>query len=293
VGRRWLSMGDADYYKRLTLEAKLIKQKYKTLGTGREGKLSKWSGYITVRNSPLFISIQIPEGFPNKPPIINASGVQTNLNEKLDVLKNWRQEYNVTDVIDALKKYLEEKIDADKTMSRRLAEELQRMRENSHLLMSGSEYVSIRVMRDTPSLREYRLMVVFLKYSKPRLNGKVISIKLTLPEGFPMEKPRIEISSGKEDIDLNLENYLENLPPIRDWTPDRHLFEVASSILDFFNNFAMAVCPICLNKITAQEYHSTIKCRNLRCQSLYHKNCFEGWIRQGYKRECVYCNTPI
>ncbi|MEM3562138.1 MAG: hypothetical protein QXR19_02795 [Candidatus Jordarchaeaceae archaeon] len=286
-------MGDVDYYKRLTLEAKLIKQKYKTLGTGREGKLSKWSGCITVRNRPLNISIQIPEDFPNKPPLINANGVQTNLNEELDVLKNWRQEYNVTDVIDALRKYLEEKIDADKTISRRLAEELQGMRENSRLLMSGSEYVSIRVMRDNPSLREYRLMIVFQKYSKPRLNGKVINIKLKLPEEFPMAKPKIEISSGKEEIDLNLGNYLENLLPMRNWTPDKHLFEVALSILEFFNNFAMAVCPICLNKINAQEYDSAIKCRNPRCQSLYHKNCFEGWIKQGYKRECVFCDTPI
>ncbi len=286
-------MGDIDYYKRLTLEAKLIKQKYKTLGTGREGKLSKWSGYITVRNRPLFVSIQIPEDFPNKPPLIKASGVQTNLNEELGVLKNWRQEYNVTDVIDALRKYLEEKIDADKTTPRRLAEELQRMIENSHLLMSRSEYVSIRLTRDTSSLREYRLMVVFLKYSKPRLNGKVINIKLVLPEEFPTVKPRIEISSGKEEIDLNLEKYLENLPPMRNWTPDKHLFEVALSILEFFSNFAMAVCPICLNKITAQEYDSAIKCINPRCRSLYHKNCFEGWIRQGYKRECVFCDTPV
>jgi ubiquitin-protein ligase len=184
-------------------------------------------------------------------------------------------------------------IDKDKSISKRLAEELQRMKENSHVLLSGSEYVSIRILRDTPSLREYKLMVAFSRYSKPRLNGKVIVIKLTLPEEFPNMKPRIEISSGREDIDLNLGNYLENLPPMRDWNSNRHLFEVALSILEFFNNFAPPACPICLNKITAQEYESVIRCRNPRCLSLYHKNCFESWISRGYKRACVFCDTPI
>lgn len=184
-------------------------------------------------------------------------------------------------------------IDKDKSISKRLAEELQRMKENSHILLSGSEYVSIRILRDTPSLREYKLMVAFSRYSKPRLNGKIVIIKLTLPEEFPRIKPRIEISSGGGDVYLNLGNYLENLPPLRNWNPDKHLFEVALSILEFFNIFALAACPICLNKITAQEYESTIRCRNPRCLSLYHKNCFESWISRGYKRTCVLCDTQI
>nr|MDO8082306.1 hypothetical protein [Candidatus Freyarchaeota archaeon] len=184
-------------------------------------------------------------------------------------------------------------IDKDKNISKRLAEELQRMKENSHVLLSGSEYVSIRILRDTPSLREYKLMVAFSRYSKPRLYGKVLVIKLTLPEEFPKMKPRIEISSGGEDVDLNLGNYLENLPPLRNWNPDRHLFEVALSILEFFNNFAVPACVICLNKITAQDYENTVRCRNPRCLSLYHKNCFESWISRGYKRACVFCDTPI
>ncbi|WXG40899.1 MAG: hypothetical protein WED07_09035 [Candidatus Freyarchaeum deiterrae] len=184
-------------------------------------------------------------------------------------------------------------IDKDKSVSKRLAEELQRMKENSPVLLSGSEYVSIRILRDTPSLREYKLMVAFSRYSKPRLYGKVLVIKLTLPEEFPKMKPRIEISSGGEDMDLNLENYLGNLPSLRNWNPDRHLFEVALSILEFFNNFAPPTCVICLDKITVQDYENTIRCRNPRCLSLYHRNCFENWISRGYKRTCVLCDTPI
>jgi ubiquitin-protein ligase len=185
------------------------------------------------------------------------------------------------------------RISGDKIISKRLAEELQRMKEISRTLQSRSEYVSVRILRDTPSLREYKLMIAFSRYSKPRLNGKVVIIKLTLPEEFPKAKPRIEISNVREDIDLNLRNYLENLPPLRDWSPNRHLFEVALSILEFFDNFAPTACPICLNKITAQEYENSIQCRNPRCLSLYHKNCFESWISRGYKRACVFCDTPI
>jgi ubiquitin-protein ligase len=232
-----------DYFKRLTLEAKPIKQKYKSLGTGKEGKLSQWSGYIFLDSGPLHILVSVPEDFPNTPPRISVDGFKIDFNEELSVLKNWREEYHITDVIDALREYLSKgsKIVNDKIISKRLAEELQRLKEISNTLLNGSEYVSIRVLRDTPSLREYKLMSTFSRYSKPKLNGKSILIKLTLPNEFPKMKPRIEIFGCREDTDLNLENYLENLPPLRDWNPNIHLFEVALSIMEFFNNFAQPV----------------------------------------------------
>lgn len=295
MGSKMVKDEDTNYFKRLALEAKLIKQKYKSLGTGRDGKLSKWSGYIPVGDKPVYILLSIPEDFPLKPPLIKAGKVRINFNEELDVLKNWREEYHITDVIDALKEYMEKRgnITSDKNISKRLAEELQRMKEISSTLLSGSEFVSIRILRDTPSLREYKLLVAFSRYSKPRLRGKILTIKISLPEDFPEMKPRISIFSGGEDTDLNLSNYFENLPPIRDWNQNRHLYEVAISILELFDNFSTPICPICLNKITIQEYRNAIQCRNPRCLSLYHKNCIESWIYQGHKKECVVCDTPI
>ncbi|MEM3586146.1 MAG: hypothetical protein QXO71_02390 [Candidatus Jordarchaeaceae archaeon] len=285
---------DVDYFKRLTVEAKLIKQKYKSLGTGKEGKLNKWTGYIFLGDKPLHILVSIPHNFPTTPPFISVDGFQTNLCEELTILKNWREEYHVTDVIDALIEYLKkEGKPSNEAISKRLAEELQKMIEISDTLLNRSEYVSIRILRDTPSLREYKLMVAFSRYSKPKLNGKVLTIKLTLPDGFPETKPKIEIFGSKKDIDLNLENHLENLPPLKNWNPERHTFEVAISILDFFNSFAQPVCLICLDKITLQEYGSIIRCRNPSCMSLYHRSCFENWISRGYKRKCVFCDTPI
>lgn len=69
-----------DYFKRLTLEAKLIKQK--SLGTGKEGKLNQWSGYISVMNKPLHILISIPNDFPSIPPRIRVNNSQVDFNEK-------------------------------------------------------------------------------------------------------------------------------------------------------------------------------------------------------------------
>ncbi len=295
VGSNMVKDDKANYYKRLAVEAKLIKQKYKSLGTGRDGKLSQWSGYIPVGDKPVYTLISIPEDFPFKPPLIKASKVQINFNEELGVLKNWREEYHITDVIDALREYLEKRevMINDANISKRLAEELHRMVEISSALQSRSEFVSIRILRDTPSLREYKLMIAFSRYSKPRLRGKILIIKLSIPEDFPEMKPGISISSGEADADLNLSNYFENLPPIREWNQDRHLNEIAMSILDFFDNFSPPICPICLNKITGQEYRTSIQCRNPGCLNLYHKNCIESWISQGYKRECVICDTPI
>ncbi len=285
---------EADYFKRLALEAKLIKQKYKALGIGRDGKLSKWTGYVAIGDKTVYISLSIPEDFPTKPPLIKAEKVPISFNEELSVLKNWKKEYHVTDVIDALIGYLEkmDKID-DSIISKRLAEELQKMGEISGALLRGSEFVSIRIVRDIPSLREYRLLISFSRYSKPRLRGKILTLKLSLPEGFPKARPQITVSGCEEDSDSNLSKFLENLPPIRDWNKDRHLSEVATFILEFFNNFSPPVCPICLNKITIQEYGSIFQCRNPRCLSIFHRNCIESWLSQGYRRECVICNTPF
>lgn len=282
-----------DYFKRLTLEAKLIKQKYKSLGTGKEGKLDKWSGYIFVMNKALHISISILNDFPSTPPRIKVNSSPVDFNEKLSVLKNWREEYHIIDVIDNLIEYLKSRGGSDKIISKRLAEELQRLSEVSHTLRFGSEYVSIRILRNSPSLKEYKLMIAFSKYSKPKLNGKMIIIKITLPEEFPKEKPIIEISSGGDDINSNLKNYLENLHPLRNWNPDNHLFEVALSILEFFNNYAAEICAICLNRITAQEHEDIVRCRNSRCLSLYHRNCLENWVNRGNKKRCVFCDTQI
>ncbi|MHA1603619.1 MAG: hypothetical protein ACTSWF_03075, partial [Candidatus Freyarchaeota archaeon] len=69
-----------EYFKILTLEAKLIKQKYKTLGTGRSRKLDKWSGYIPLKNQTAYVSLCIPKNFPNKPPVIRVRGIHTNFN---------------------------------------------------------------------------------------------------------------------------------------------------------------------------------------------------------------------
>lgn len=209
------------------------------------------------------------------------------------VLKNWREEYHVIDVIDNLIEYLESSGGSDKIISKRLAEELQRLSEVSHTLRFGSECVSIRILRDSPSLKEYKLNGYFSKYSKPKLNGKMVIIKIMLSKEFPKEKPIIEISSGGEGTNSNLKNYLENLPPLRNWNQDNHLFEIALSILEFFNNYASEICAICLNRITAQEHEDIVRCRNPRCLSLYHRNCFESWVSRGYKRKCVFCDTQI
>ncbi|MGQ9719762.1 MAG: hypothetical protein ACUVXA_00365 [Candidatus Jordarchaeum sp.] len=286
---------ETDFFKRLALEAKLIKQKYKTLGTGRNGKLSYWTGYIAIGDRPVYISLSIPEDFPAKPPLIKAEKVPISFNEELGVLKNWRKEYRITDVIDALKEYIEkrETINSDSITSRRLAEELQKMGEISGALLSGSEFVSIRILRDTPSLREYKLLITFTRYSKPRLRGKILTLKLSLPEGFPKMKPIVTVSGSEEDADPNLSNFFENLPPIKNWNQSKNLSEVAMSMLDFFNNFSPPICPICLNKITTQEYRNTVQCRNPRCLSIFHRNCIENWLSQGYRRECVICDTPF
>ena len=281
-----------EYFKILTLEAKLIKQKYKTLGTGRSGKLSQWSGYIPLKNQTAYVSLYIPKNFPNEPPVIRVRGIRTNFNEELDILKNWRRGYHITDVLDALREYLERRR-VDDGITKRLAEELQRMKEVSRTLLTGSEFVSIGIRRDTPSLREYSLRVTFSRYSRPKFRGRSITVRITLPEEYPTTKPEIEVSNGEEDVNLKIENYLENMQPLRTWSRDNYISEIALSILKFFDNLAPPTCPICLSKITKEEQGDAAQCRNPKCQSIYHSRCLEAWIRQGYKKECVVCGKPI
>ncbi|MFX1453255.1 MAG: ubiquitin-conjugating enzyme E2, partial [Promethearchaeota archaeon] len=94
---------------RIYLEAELMYKKQSEFKTIK-GNLRKWVGHLKTRdNDSITINIEIPENFPYiapiikiSPPIVHSS-IDKNGNLNLKMIKYWKPEYHIFQIINSLK----------------------------------------------------------------------------------------------------------------------------------------------------------------------------------------------
>lgn len=169
---------------RIYIEAELMYKKindFKTI----QGNLRKWVGHLKTRNNDsITINIEIPHSFPIVPPIIKInppithSIIDESGNINLIMLKNWKPDYHIFQIINSLKamfwkeppkKLYRVKVKKVKTSSKKIEKSKQKKHKKG---------VSIKESDISREEMENKIQIQFsLDFFSPSLKDRVLDLQ--------------------------------------------------------------------------------------------------------------------